>query len=111
MITRPCKKRKLIKKMKEAEIYGVEARLENLRVGGDGERRRRRAKDGKKKEETLEQKLKTKFCHHSLKPWQRAEMAQTFPQEPRELYKMNWHSHLFYLQQIFVSVSNLILII
>ena len=44
VITRPCKKRKLIKKMKEAEIFGVEARLENQRVGPDGERRRRRAK-------------------------------------------------------------------
>ena len=70
-VWRPSKKRRLIQRRKESKLFWVEAKVEDLGVGPDGEKLRRRAKEMKKKEETLEQKLKRKLNHPSLRPWQR----------------------------------------
>ena len=70
-VWRPSKKRRLIQRRKESKLFWVAARVEDLGVGPDGEKLRRRAKEMKKKKETLEQKLKRKLNHPSLRPWQR----------------------------------------
>ena len=78
-VWRPSKKRRLVQRRKEAELFGVAERVEDLGPGPDGERRRRRAKLTEKRKETLEQKLKRKLGHPSLKPWDRATLAETYP--------------------------------
>ena len=78
-VWRPSKKRRLIQRRRESKLFGVEARLEDLGVGPDGEKLRRRNKEMKRKEETLEQKLKRKLNHPSLRPWHRAAMAEIYP--------------------------------
>ena len=64
-VTRPMKKRRLVQKRREAELFGVGERVEDLGVGADGERKKRRAKEIKadQREETQTQKLKRKFGH------------------------------------------------
>ena len=76
---RPNKKRRLLQRRSEAKLFGVDTRVENLGVGPDGEKLKRRAKVMKRKEETLEQKLKRKLGHPSLKPWDRATLSETYP--------------------------------
>ena len=75
-ISRPCKKRRLVQRRRE---FGVDERLEDLGVDEDGTRRRRRTKECKKKVETLEEKLRRKVGHPSLKPWTRAGLGETYP--------------------------------
>ena len=78
-VWRPSKKRRLIQRRRESKLFGVEARLEDLGVGPDGERLKKRAKVMKRKNESLEQKLRRKLNHPSLKPWDRAALSEIYP--------------------------------
>ena len=100
---RPSKKLRLIQKRREAELYGVEARLEDAGVGPDGERRRKRAVVNKKKKESLDQKLKRKFCSRrsrSLKPWDRAAMSEIYPSSSED-ETCGWIAPGDYLRSLF----------